>query len=227
MRTPMAIPGLPIAQGSVWRRPKIRAALLAAAGSALLPAALLVHNALTDEPDGRSAVSVAVALCLFALTFAAWQERHLGLRASVGALAGSVGGILAGLLYGVFGPASTGAPTSAGEAMNGAWLSLTTWWVGGAFIGISFALIAGKAHWAWGLIYCALWTWVLETFHGQPAPLETMQPLPAVAAAITMGLSLGLINQWLQPATLPASKIISLQDYKPRRRGRSHGRRLK
>lgn len=224
MRHLVSIPGLPVAQDSVWRRPKTRAAMLAAAGSAFLPATLMMHNIREGVLEGEGGLGVFVALFAFAVFIATWHEKHLMLRITIGALAGGCGGILAGLLHGAIDASLRESSVLVVTNPVGAMLPPTHWGIIGGFIGISYSLVVGKAHWLWGLGYGGLWGLSLQAI---PTPAAAFEPVGGLATATSLGLTLGFLNQWLQPPPRPASKIVALHEYKPRRRGRSGGRRLR
>ena len=97
------------------------------------------------------------------------------------------------------------------------------WGVMGALWGLAYALVAGKAHWGWGVGYgLAMGTITLAAAWLAPhgALLLQAPSLAGVAGwfagAAIYGVVLGALNEALQPDTCRNAKIIFLRDYQAR-----------
>jgi uncharacterized membrane protein SpoIIM required for sporulation len=97
------------------------------------------------------------------------------------------------------------------------------WVVLGALWGLTYALVAGKAHWTWGVLYglgmgglALLGTWFAP--HGLLLlPSLTLTGVAGwLAGAALYGAVLGALNEALQPDVHHGGKIIFLRDYQAR-----------
>lgn len=234
MRAPSPLPGLPIGRGEVWRHPGARALLLALAAFGLLPLAGLATvavGAVAPTSYVTGAVLPAIALVSGGLAIAACRQRHLLVRAGVGMAAGWLGVLaydaLIALLQAVGpgrGPALlwAGLELPPGTASLGIVLPAYAhhWLATGALWGMTYALVAGKAHWAWGVVYgAALWVTVLAMAlllpHGTAvvASLGFGRAALLLAGHLTFGAVLGALNMALQPVPPLNGKIVFLRDY--------------
>lgn len=243
MRAPSPLPGLPIGRGEVWREPGARALLLFLAAVGLLPLAGLATvaaGAMAPASYVGGAVLPAIALVAGGLAVAALRQRHLLVRAAVGMTAGWLGVLgydaLIALLQ-AFGPGRgpslvwAGIELPPGSHALGMVLPAYAhhWLATGALWGMTYALIAGKAHWAWGVVYgAALWATVLGMALLLPQGTAVVTALDAgrasllLAGHLAFGAILGLVNQYIQPAAPTNAKIVFLRDYQAQR---DHARR--
>jgi hypothetical protein len=234
MRAPTPLPGLPIGRGEVWREPWSRTLLLALACTGLLPLAGLVTVAagwIAPPSYVGGAVLPAIALVSAGLAIAAFRQRHLLVRAAVGMLAGWLG-VLAFdalvVLLQTFGPGRGPAIVWAGIELAPGAKALDVvlpayahhWLATGAFWGMTYALVAGRAHWGWGVVYgAALWATVVGVALGLPHGTAVVTALDLGRASLLLvghvafGAVLGAVNQVLQPEPPLNAKIVFLRDY--------------
>lgn len=234
MQGPRLLPGLPVGVGEVWHDRGSRALLLGLAAVGLLPfAGLAAVAAGWVAPSGYvdGAVLPAVAMLTFGLMFAWRRHPHLLARAAVGALAGWLGvlaydGLVAALQAfgpgrgpsivwpGVELPPGSHALAQVAPAYALHWLGLGACW------GMTYALVAGRAHWAWGLVFgAALWSsgvaMALFLPNGSivvPA-LDLGRAGLLLAGHLVFGGVLGALNAAMQPPPPFNAKIVFLRDY--------------
>lgn len=238
MRAPSPLPGLPIGRGEVWRQPGARALLLGLAVCGLLPLAGLASvaaGAIAPASYVAGAVLPAIAFVSAGLAFAALRQRHLLVRAAVGMTAGWLGvlgyDVLIALLQ-AFGPGRGPSLVWAGVELPPGAHALGTvlpayahhWLATGALWGMAYALVAGKAHWAWGVVYgAALWTTVLAMSLLLPQGAAVVGSLDFGRACLLLtghlafGAILGAVNQAIQPVAPVNAKIVFLRDYAAQR----------
>lgn len=234
MRAPSPLPGLPIGRGEVWRQPEARTLMLGLAACGLLPlAGLATVAAGVVAPNSYvgGAVLPAIALLAAGLAFAAMRQRHLLVRAAVGMTAGWLGVLgydaLVALLQ-AFGPGRGPSLVWAGVELPPGTHALGVvlpayahhWLATGAFWGMTYALVAGKAHWAWGMVWgAALWATVLGMSLLLPQGTAVVAALDLGRASLLLvghlafGAILGAVNQGMQPAAPVNAKIVFLRDY--------------
>ncbi|MEB3285472.1 MAG: hypothetical protein VKN33_09325 [Candidatus Sericytochromatia bacterium] len=217
-RRPPHLPGLPIGLGAIWRRPKTRFAMLAAALSAIPPAIFVLRSAKSISMSMSPDLAPLIALSCLILLLAGWHERYLLRLTGAGMLSGTTAGIFAGMILNA---RAGGAPTflTTGGLTGWETQQILIWGLGGGFAGIAYALFAGKAHWGWGIVYSGF---ISLGLRGLETPPYVLVPHPIDAwtqafFSLGLGLPLGLLNQCLQPPTLRSSKIIFLRDYAPLR----------
>lgn len=234
MRAMTPWPGLPIGVGEVWHEPRSRAVLLGLAAVGLVPfAGLGAVAAGWVQPAGyvSGAVLPAIALLALGLLWVWRRERHLLDRAAVGMLAGWLGTLAYDALIvtlQTFGPGRgpslvwPGVQLAPGvQAFDLVAPAFALHWLGlGALWGMTYALFAGRAHWAWGLVFgVALWTTGLAMAAFLPNGAIVVPALDAGRAALLLaghllfGAMLGGVNQLLQPAPPFNAKIVFLRDY--------------
>ncbi len=234
MRAPPPLPGLPIGRGEVWRQPAARTLLLALAAFGLLPLAGLATVAagvVSPANYVAGAVLPAIALVTGGFAIAAFRQHHLLVRAAVGMTAGWLGVLsydaLIALLQAIgpgHGPALVWAGVELPPGTHALDVLLPTyahhWLATGALWGMTYALVAGKAHWGWGLVYgAALWVTVLAMALVLPlgsaviAALDFGRAALLLAGHLTFGAVLGAANMVLQPLPPLNAKIVFLRDY--------------
>lgn len=234
MRAPSPLPGLPIGRGEVWRQPAARALLLGLAACGLLPLAGLATVAagvMSPANYVGGAVLPAIALVSAGFAIAALRQRHLLVRAAVGIAAGWLGVLSYDALIAMlqaFGPGRGPALVWAGVELPPGTHTLGVvlpayahhWLATGALWGMTYALVAGKAHWAWGLVYgAALWVTVIAMAGLLPHGTALVASLDFGRAALLwsghliFGAVLGAVNMALQPAPPLNAKIVFMRDF--------------
>lgn len=234
MRAMTPFAGLPIGVGAVWHEPRSRAALVGLAAAGMLPfAGLGAVAAGWVRPAGYigGAVLPAIAVLMLGLLWVARREPHLLARAAVGVLAGWLGILAYDALIGVlqaFGPGRgpsliwPGVQLAPGAtAFNQVAPALVLHWLAlGALWGLTYAMVAGRAHWAWGMAYgLALWTTGLAMAVFLPHGAMIVPALDAGRVSLLLighllfGAVLGGVNEWLQPPAPFNAKIVFLRDF--------------
>jgi hypothetical protein len=229
--------GLPIGHGEVWHDPEQRRMLIGMAAIAVVPfLALALPGWAWMSVDTYFSWVVAPLLGLLAaLTAFSWQRYPAVFkRAVIGLAAGLLGALAydtvrimgegfgwfsAGTALGLQG--TTGAPAVEWQAM--AETTFVRWIVFGALWGMAYGLIAGKAHWAYGLATgLALGVLTLAAAFLAPLGAAVLPPLTLMGVAgwiVGMGLFgavMGALNEVLQPDSRHGAKIIFLRDYQTR-----------
>lgn len=238
MRAPSPLPGLPIGRGEVWRQPAARALLLGLAACGLLPlAGLATVSAGVVAPASyvTGAVLPAIAMVSAGFALAALRQRHLLVRAAVGLTAGWFGVLTYDALIALlqaFGPGRGPALVWAGIELAPGHGTLGTalpayahhWLATGALWGMAYALVAGKAHWAWGMVYgAALWVTVLAMALVLPQGSAVVAAVDGGRASLLLvghlmfGAVLGFVNMKVQPEQPLNAKIVFLRDYAAQR----------
>lgn len=226
--------GLPIGHGEVWHEPEQRRTLIAMAALAMLPfVALALPGWGWVSFDTYIAWLAAPALGLLtALGAFSWQRYPaLFKRVAIGLVAGLLGMLaydtvrIVGEGFGWFSAGSALGMQVLGSGQPPSWEALAQntfirWVVMGAMWGLAYALVAGKAQWAYGLGFgLALGTLTLAAASLAPFGSALLPPLTMagvagwLGGAAFFGAALGLLNEALQPDVRYGGKIIFLRDY--------------
>lgn len=229
--------GLPIGHGEVWHDPDQRRLLIGLATLSLLPfCALALPGWGWTSFDTYVAWVAAPLLGVIAAVAAFSTQRYpsLAKRIAIGLCAGLLGALtydtvrIVGESFGWFSAGTalgmqlmgTGTPPNLAAMAENTFLR---WVVMGALWGLAYALVAGKAHWAWGLFYgLSMGTAFLAAAFMAPHGAMLLPPLTLagvagwLAGTALYGAVLGALNQALQPDVRFGGKIIFLRDYQAR-----------